>query len=194
MPSNCPPATRNSSGSSKPASACRQSGPPLPSTGNLFSYIGRWAGIYAWSNLSSFARTLQKGQLITLEGKIKYREVSEEVEGVMFKHSIAEIHATSMKRLSKSKPRTTRRTVRARTTAKVQKEPGDNLSNEEAEVASTSKRGPAPPALMSAKAVASVRVRSSVSDWLFSWTFRFATSLSRNLEDRGFLRCTWSTR
>jgi single-strand DNA-binding protein len=60
-----------------------------------------WHRVYAWSNLSSFARTLQKGQLITLEGKIKYREVSEEVEGVTFKHSIAEIHATSMKRLSK---------------------------------------------------------------------------------------------
>ena len=60
-----------------------------------------WHRVYAWSHLSSFARTLQKGQLITLEGKIKYREVSEEVEGVTFKHSIAEIHATSMKRLSK---------------------------------------------------------------------------------------------
>ena len=60
-----------------------------------------WHRVYAWSNLSSFAKTLQKGQLITLEGRIKYREVSEEVEGVTFKHSIAEIHATSMKRLSK---------------------------------------------------------------------------------------------
>jgi single-strand DNA-binding protein len=60
-----------------------------------------WHRVYAWSNLSSFARTLQKGQLITLEGKIKYRDVSEEVEGVTLKHSIAEIHATSMKRLSK---------------------------------------------------------------------------------------------
>ena len=60
-----------------------------------------WHRVYAWSNLSSFARTLQKGQLITLEGKIKYREVSEESEGVTFKHTIAEIHATSMKRLSK---------------------------------------------------------------------------------------------
>jgi single-strand DNA-binding protein len=60
-----------------------------------------WHRVYAWSNLSGFAKTLQKGQLITLEGKIKYREVSEEVEGVTFKHSIAEIHATSMKRLSK---------------------------------------------------------------------------------------------
>ena len=60
-----------------------------------------WHRVYAWRNLSKFAKTLQKGQLITLEGKIKYREVSEEVEGVTFKHSIAEIHATSMKRLSK---------------------------------------------------------------------------------------------
>src|ERR1700691_2562756 len=60
-----------------------------------------WHRVYAWSNLSNFAKTLQKGQLITLEGKIKYREISEEVEGVTFKHSIAEIHATSMNRLSK---------------------------------------------------------------------------------------------
>ena len=60
-----------------------------------------WHRVYAWSNLSGFAKTLQKGQLITLEGKIKYREVSEEVEGIAFKHTIAEIHATSMKRLSK---------------------------------------------------------------------------------------------
>ena len=60
-----------------------------------------WHRVYAWSNLSKFAKTLQKGQLITLEGKIKYREVSEDVEGVTFKHTIAEIHATSMKRLSK---------------------------------------------------------------------------------------------
>ena len=28
-----------------------------------------WHRVYAWSNLSSFAKTLQKGQLITLEGK-----------------------------------------------------------------------------------------------------------------------------
>jgi single-strand DNA-binding protein len=57
--------------------------------------------VYAWSHLSKFARTLQKGQLITLEGKLRYREVEEDVEGVTFKHRIAEIHAISMKRLSK---------------------------------------------------------------------------------------------
>jgi len=61
--------------------------------------------MYAWSNLSNFAKTLQKGQLITLEGKIKYREVSEEVDGVTFKHIIAEIHATSMKLALESRSR-----------------------------------------------------------------------------------------
>ena len=58
-----------------------------------------WHRVYAWSNLAQFARTLQKGQLVTVEGKIKYREVEE--EGTQFKHTIAEIHATGMRRLSK---------------------------------------------------------------------------------------------
>ena len=60
-----------------------------------------WHRVYAWSNLSNFARNLQKGQLVTVEGKIRYREVEEEVEGKTVKHTIAEIHATGMKRLSK---------------------------------------------------------------------------------------------
>jgi single-strand DNA-binding protein len=60
-----------------------------------------WHRVYAWNNLSKFARTLQKGQLVTLEGKLKYREIEEDIEGVLFKHRIAEIHAISMKRLSK---------------------------------------------------------------------------------------------
>ncbi len=51
--------------------------------------------------MSKFARTLQTGQLITLEGILRYREVSEDIEGVPFKHRLAEIHATSLKRLSK---------------------------------------------------------------------------------------------
>jgi len=59
--------------------------------------------VFAWSNLSKFARTLQKGQLITLEGTLRYREVSDDVEGTIFTHQIAEIHATSMKRFSKIK-------------------------------------------------------------------------------------------
>lgn len=59
-----------------------------------------WHRVYAWRNLSKFARTLQKGQLITLEGTLKYREVTEDVEGASFKHRIAEIHAISLKRLS----------------------------------------------------------------------------------------------
>ena len=60
-----------------------------------------WHRVFAWSNLSKFARTLQKGQLITLEGTLRYRKVTEDVEGVPFKHRIAEIHVISMKRLSK---------------------------------------------------------------------------------------------
>jgi len=61
----------------------------------------RWHRVYAWRNLSKFAKTLQKGQLITLEGTLKYRDVEDDVEGTSFKHRIAEIHATSLKRLSK---------------------------------------------------------------------------------------------
>src|SRR5260370_3272855 len=60
-----------------------------------------WHRVFAWRNLSKFAKTLQKGQLITLEGTLRYREVEDEVEDTTFKHRIAEIHATSMKRLSK---------------------------------------------------------------------------------------------
>jgi len=60
-----------------------------------------WHRVYAWRNLSKFARTLQKGQLLALEGVLRYREVGDEANGVTFKHRIAEIHAVSMKRLSK---------------------------------------------------------------------------------------------
>src|SRR3984885_9087382 len=60
-----------------------------------------WHRVYAWRNLSKFAKTLQKGQLITLEGTLRYREVEDEVKGTTFKHRIAEIHAITMKRLSK---------------------------------------------------------------------------------------------
>jgi single-strand DNA-binding protein len=60
-----------------------------------------WHRVYAWRNLSKFAKTLQKGQLITLEGTLRYREVEDEVKGTPFEHRIAEVHAISMKRLSK---------------------------------------------------------------------------------------------
>jgi single-strand DNA-binding protein len=60
-----------------------------------------WHRVFAWRNLSKFAKTLQKGQLVTLEGILRYREVEAEVKGTIFKHRIAEIHAISMKRLSK---------------------------------------------------------------------------------------------
>jgi single-strand DNA-binding protein len=43
-----------------------------------------WHRVYAWSNLSKFAKTLQKGQLITLEGTLRYREVEDEIEGTTF--------------------------------------------------------------------------------------------------------------
>ena len=57
-----------------------------------------WHRVYAWSNLSKFAKTLRKGQLVTLEGTLRYREV--EAEGQP-KQRLAEIHATTIKRLSK---------------------------------------------------------------------------------------------
>lgn len=57
-----------------------------------------WHRVYAWGNLSKFARTLQKGQLVTLEGILRYREVGSESQG---SHRVAEIQATSLKRLSK---------------------------------------------------------------------------------------------
>ncbi len=44
----------------------------------------------AWRNLLKFAKTLQKGQLITLEGALRYREAVEDVGGAKFKHRIAE--------------------------------------------------------------------------------------------------------
>jgi single-strand DNA-binding protein len=57
-----------------------------------------WHRVYAWGALSRLARTLQKGQLVTLEGTLCYREVETESQG---KHRIAEIQASSLKRLSK---------------------------------------------------------------------------------------------
>ena len=59
-----------------------------------------WHRVFAWRNLSKFAKTLQKGQLVTLEGILRYRE-GDEVKGTTFKHRIAEVHATRLKRLSK---------------------------------------------------------------------------------------------
>ena len=55
----------------------------------------------AWGNLANLAKALLKGQLVSLEGKIKYRTVEEDVVGKPFKHTIAEIHASSIRRLSK---------------------------------------------------------------------------------------------
>jgi single-strand DNA-binding protein len=60
-----------------------------------------WHRVYAWRNLSKFAKTLQKGRLITLEGELQYREYEEDVHGLTVKHRVAEIHAITLKRLSK---------------------------------------------------------------------------------------------
>ena len=60
-----------------------------------------WHRVYAWGNLANFAKTLLKGQLVSLEGKIKYRVIEETVKGQQVKYTIAEIHASSMRRLSK---------------------------------------------------------------------------------------------
>jgi single-strand DNA-binding protein len=55
----------------------------------------------AWRNLSRFAKTLQKGQLISVDGQIRYCEYAEEVNGITVKHRVAEIHAYKLQRLSK---------------------------------------------------------------------------------------------
>jgi single-strand DNA-binding protein len=60
-----------------------------------------WHRVYAWGNLANFAKTLLKGQLVSLEGKIKYRPIEETVKGQQVKYTIAEIHASSIRRLSK---------------------------------------------------------------------------------------------
>jgi single-strand DNA-binding protein len=60
-----------------------------------------WHRVYAWGNLANFAKTLSKGQLVSLEGKIKYRVIEETVKGQQVKYTIAEIHASSIRRLSK---------------------------------------------------------------------------------------------
>ena len=58
-----------------------------------------WHHVYAWSHLAKYASKLRKGQLITLEGTLRYREVDK--DGAI--HRTAEIFATSLKRLSKVK-------------------------------------------------------------------------------------------
>ena len=57
-----------------------------------------WHRVFAWGKLTRFAGTLQKGQLINLEGILRHREVDTEQHG---KQRIAEVHASSLKRLSK---------------------------------------------------------------------------------------------
>jgi single-strand DNA-binding protein len=42
-----------------------------------------------------------KGQLVSLERKIKYHAIEETLKGQQVKYTIAEIHASSIRRLSK---------------------------------------------------------------------------------------------
>lgn len=44
-----------------------------------------------------FANTLQKGQLVTLEAVLRYREVEDEVNGAPLKHWFAKTHTVNMK-------------------------------------------------------------------------------------------------
>jgi single-strand DNA-binding protein len=41
----------------------------------------KWHRVYAWGNLANFAKTLQKGRLVSLEEKIKHRAIKETVKG-----------------------------------------------------------------------------------------------------------------
>ena len=59
-----------------------------------------WHRVYAWRNLSHFAKTLKKGQVISVDGQIRYREYTEEVNGTPVTHRVAEIHAYKLQRLS----------------------------------------------------------------------------------------------
>jgi single-strand DNA-binding protein len=52
-------------------------------------------------NLTNFAKTLQKGQLVSLEREIEYRAIKETAKGQQVKYTIAKIDAPSMRRLSK---------------------------------------------------------------------------------------------
>ena len=57
-----------------------------------------WHRVFAWGKLSRFAGTLEKGQLVTLEGVLRYREVESEQHG---KQRLAEIQVSTLRRLSR---------------------------------------------------------------------------------------------
>ena len=83
------------------ASRSRLPLPLRPTTYRAIPTRTEWHRVYAWGNLANFVKSLQKGQLISLEGKIKYRAIEENVKGQQVKYTIAEIHASSIRRLSK---------------------------------------------------------------------------------------------
>jgi putative transposase len=49
----------------------------------------------------NFAKPLEKGQLISVDGQIRYREYAKEVNGTTIKHRVAQIHASKIQRLTK---------------------------------------------------------------------------------------------
>src|SRR5258708_12713401 len=60
-----------------------------------------WHRVFAWSNLSKFAKTLQKGQLGPLEGTFRHREGEAEVQAPTFKPRIPAAHPPSINHHSK---------------------------------------------------------------------------------------------
>ena len=73
-----------------------------------------WHRVYAWRNLSKFAKTLQKGQLITLDGILRYREVEDEVKGVAFSTGSQRYTSSASSGSRRSKPPMILRTGQAK--------------------------------------------------------------------------------
>ncbi len=59
-----------------------------------------WHRVYAWRISRSSPRPSRRGSSSPWKA-FRYREVEDEVEGTTFKHRISEVHAITMKRLSK---------------------------------------------------------------------------------------------
>jgi hypothetical protein len=100
--------TRDTVKKSKP----RRTRRAAPSSASPPARVGRvsWASIKPvpngtasspGGNLTNFAKTLQKGQLVSLEREIEYRAIKETAKGQQVKYTIAKIDAPSMRRLSK---------------------------------------------------------------------------------------------
>jgi hypothetical protein len=73
---------------------------PTPHSGEI-STTNTFSSYSLEQSLQIRQDPFRRGQLVTLEGALRYREVEDDVEGTRFKHRITEVHATSLKRLSK---------------------------------------------------------------------------------------------